>query len=91
MSETTGGGVRCILTATYADIKQIQKVRGYSRTLTHGEKNNNNTKAKKKNRAAYNIYHILSWNTHGLYILCKLHYLRHRDYINLCVHHGGLQ
>lgn len=48
MSETTGGGVRCILTATYADIKQIQKVRGYSRALTHEEKNNNNTKAKKK-------------------------------------------
>lgn len=61
---------------------RIQKVRGYSEPLTHV----GTTKA--KNKAAYNIHHILSWNMQGLYAPCKVHYLGCKDCNNQCIPHG---
>lgn len=69
---------------------RIPKVRGYSTVQpSHMWEQNNNTKA--KNKAVYNIHHILAWNMQGLSVLCKLHCLECRDCNNLCIHHGGLQ
>lgn len=78
MSETAvgRGGASCNPPLLTSD--GIHKIRGYSSTcicpqmiqLLFSEIQNKSwKKTKQKHKAAYNIYHILSWNTHGLYIL----------------------
>ena len=81
MSGTTVGGVRCDLIATLQNMFTSNSPERQMKHRTEG-----------KTRAVYNIYHIVTWNKQALifFFFFKLHYSRHRDEINLCIHQKRL-